>query len=397
MYFKRNLEKELQNRLTNNKSFLLFGPRQTGKSTLIEGLFAKIPAHQKLEYYFQFPTQRERIEDKPEIIKDEVEFKQKTKQPLFVFIDEIQKIPGVLDVLQYLIDKKKIVLAASGSSARQMRKLKANWLPGRVHYFELKPLTFSEIISAGSKVKLEELLLYGGLPAIMAQESFKERLRDLEAYSHLYLEEEIRAEAVTRNLPRFTKFLRLAALESGTAPNFSKIAQTIGVSHTTIAEYYQILNDTLITQTLTTFGKSRDQVLKKERFYFFDRGVRNAAALLPIDTGLLKLQMGTLFEHLIIQEAFAHFGSDCQLSYYRNKKGQEVDLIIESRKKTIAVEIKATQKPIQKDFLGLEFFRSKYKVDACVLVCQTPCSQKENNYWIVSWRDFSIKISELLN
>lgn len=391
MYFEdktfiRKDEATLFQSLRHKNSFLLLGPRQTGKSTLIESLFNQIPPTDQLKYYFQLPRTREVFEEDPETLLREIEALH-SKDPVFVFIDEIQKIPKILDVLQFLIDKKKIILAACGSSARQMRKFKANWLPGRIRLHHLFPLTHSEIIQSQVKTNLEELLIFGGLPGILREKNIDERKESLNSYTHLYLEEEIRAEAVTRNLPRFTKFLRTAALESGTSPNFSKMAQQVGTSHTTIKEYYQILIDTLIVHELKAFGTKRDNVLKSSRYYFFDIGVRNAAAQLPLEKGLLKLQIGPLFEHFIYLELLAHFYKTFNFSYYRTKSGAEVDLIIDTGKKRIALEIKATKKPSLKDFKGLHYFSEKQKCDETILVCQVGNRQKFNNHLALSWKD----------
>ena len=387
MTFKREKTTPLTTKINKNQSFILLGPRQTGKSTLLEGLFGHIPPDRQLRYFFQLPQERARIEEDPETILREVEAK-RINQPLPLFIDEVQKNPKVMDVLQYLIDKKKIVLAACGSSARKLRTLGANWLPGRVHLEHLYPLTWSESGLLQGERSLEESLLFGSLPGILSKEYPGEREKDLASYSHLYLEEEIRLEAVVRNLPRFSKFLRLAALESGTAPNFSKIGAQIGVSHTTVREYFQILEDTLIIHRLDAFGTRRDQVLTTSKYYFFDLGVRNASAQIGHSRGLLPLQMGVLFEHFVILEAIAEFQEEAQLNQWRTQKGMEVDLIISKGEKKMAVEIKATNKPSPGDFHGLESFSKKYRCHKTIVVCQIPRPQKFGTHWALPWREF---------
>lgn len=384
MAFTRNLN--LTQKIQKGQSFLLMGPRQTGKSTLIEKAFGTLP-NPKLKYYLQLPSTAETLANDPETILREV-LALHSKKSVPIFIDEIQKLPQLLDVLQFLIDQKKVVLAATGSSARQLRKFKANWLPGRIHLEHLYPLTWSEIQSNPQSLELADILIFGSLPGILSQPDLATRCDDLNAYAHLYLEEEIRAEAVTRNLPRFTRFLRMAALESGTSPNFSKVAQTLGVSHTTIADYYKILEDTLIVKNLPAFGKNRDQVLRSPKYYFFDVGVRNAAAQLPLEKGLLNLQMGLLFEHTLILQAQALATKNTNLSYYRTKQGQEVDLICETHNQCTAFEIKATKKPIQNDFYGLDYFCEKHHCDQSFLVCQVEKSQKFGNHTAISWVEF---------
>lgn len=382
--FKRLKSEELRKKVEQNQSFILFGPRQTGKSTLLEWLFDLFPQEKQLRYYLQLPGQRTRIEEDPEIILREVESKHRS-EPISLFIDEIQKIPKVMDLLQFLIDKKKVVLAACGSSARKLRTLGANWLPGRVHLEHLYPLTWQECGLLEQKKPLEEILLFGTLPGILSKENLEEREKDLSAYTHLYLEEEIRLEAVVRNLPRFTKFLRLAALESGTAPNHSKVGSQVGVSHTTIREYFQILEDTLITHRLDAFGSSRDQVLRTPKYYFFDLGVRNAAAGIGHAQGLLPLQMGTLFEHFVILEMIANFQTNAKFSHWRTKQGDEVDLVIEKGRQRMALEIKATDKPNPEDFKGLNAFAKKYGCRGTALICQIPRLQKFTSHLAIPW------------
>lgn len=371
--FNRVITPQLRKSLGAGRSFLLFGPRQTGKSTLLEELFAQLPAAQVLKYYFQLPSDQLRIESDPETILREVEAL-KSPKPIYLFIDEIQKIPRVMDVLQFLIDKKKIVLAASGSSARKMKILGTNWLPGRIRLEHLCPLTWEEL--GLHPAQLHQVLRYGALPGIVSQQDPAQREADLIAYTHLYLEEEIRMEAAVRNVPRFAKFLRLAALESGSAPNLSKIGSRVELSHTSIREYFQILEDSLIIHRLNAFGSKRDAVLRTPKYYFFDVGVRNAAGDLGHAEQILTLQMGSLFEHFVILEVIAQLKGSAQLSYWRSKQGEEVDLIIEQKDRRLAIEIKATEKPTQQDFHGLVAFCKKYRCPESYLVCRVPRAQQ---------------------
>ncbi len=405
--FKRLSSRYLYDKISNGRSFLLFGPRQTGKSTLLERIFDQLPSNHQIRFYFQLPSQRLEIQSDPELILRQVEALQNStpavKQPIFVFIDEIQKAPEVLDVLQFLIDKKKIILAACGSSTRRMRTLGANWLPGRVDLEWLYPLTWEESEVTRSSEYLEKSLLFGSLPGIWAIESEEERSQSLAQYTHLYLDEEIRMEAQIRNLPKFSKFLQLAALESGTAPNFSKIGTQVEVSHTTIANYYQILEDTLIVHRVDAYGSSRTQVLRSPRYYFFDRGVRNSAAKIGQSRGILNLQRGVLFEHFIILEIIAKLGAlpgeKPKIYYWRNKKGEEVDVVIElpnaieGKKRVIALEIKATRKPLQDDFRGLDAFHAQYSCHSSFLVCQIDRAQKFGPHLAISWQDLHKQMS----
>lgn len=321
-------------------------------------------------------------ETDPEIVLRQVEAK--STKPIYLYIDEIQKCPGVLDVLQYLIDKKKIVLMASGSSARKMRQTMTNWLPGRVHLEYLYPLTWGELGLIQRPQELNQFLLFGSLPEISSMQDIQWKKEHLTAYSHFYLEEEIRKEALVKKLPLFNKFLQLAALESGTSPNFSKISNQIGVSHPTVKEYYQILEDTLIVNRLEMFGSRRNHVLGKSKYYFFDLGVRNAAAKIGHSQGVLTLQTGILFEHFIVLECLAHWQHKAILNYWGDGSA-EVDLIWHQDEKIIAIEIKATRKPHINDFKGINKFNTKYKTHLNLLVCQIDKPQRFEAGLAIPW------------
>lgn len=374
MNFKRILTKHLMEDLRHRRSILLLGPRQTGKSTLIKEVLRSFPG--SLEYPLQLPSVRTRLEQDPEILLREAG---KEGLPRVVFIDEIQKTPALLDILQYLLDEKRIVLVASGSSARKMRHGAKNWLPGRIQLRHLYPLTWSErgMISAGEggHALLEERMLYGGLPGVLQETNNSVRRDILSSYTALYLEEEIRQEAAVRRLPPFATFLRLAALESGQSPNFSKLALEVGVSHTTLAQYYTVLEDSLILHRIPAFGIHRAAVLRKPRYYFFDIGVRNAAARLEHGPGILPLQKGTLFEHAVVLEIIATSPPGTRLSYWRTKRGEEVDLILEKGNHRVPIEIKWTENPRESDFAGLAAFRDQEKSKVGYLLCRIPRPQ----------------------
>lgn len=360
----------------------MFGPRQTGKSTLLEEIF-KTYNGAKTAFYCQLPSDRQVLESDPEVLKRRVEA-MPGKKPVLVFIDEIQKTPQVMDVLQYLIDHDLIILMASGSSARKMKKISTNWLPGRLTVEHLFPLTWNEVGLTQDVSFLKRHLLYGFLPAIcrLTENSAKEEA--LKSYSHLYLEEEIRMEAAVRELPRFARFLQLAALESGTAPNFSKLASQVEVTHPTIKEYFQILEDTLIIHRLNPLGHSRHKILGKAKYYFFDLGVRNAAAHVGHSEGIITLEQGKLFEHFVILECFATYASKARLSYWSDHKN-EVDLVMEFASKKIAIEIKSTAKPGAADFKGVSALAKKIKLDQKLLVCQITQPEKFDEGTAIPW------------
>jgi len=188
----------------------------------------------------------------------------------------------------------------------------------------------------------------------------------------------------------------LAALESGTSPNFSKIAQQVGVSPPTAAEYYNILEDTLIIHRLPRFGRTRNRVVGQTKSYFFDLGVRNCAANIGHSIGIITLQKGVLFEHFVVLEALASFADKARLSYWRDKRN-EVDLILEFGDMVVAVEIKATERPTAKHFSGLNAFADSVDVEHSFLVCQAVRAEKFGRHLAISWRDFIDRLDKIVN
>ena len=249
-YIKRLQEKTIQAALRRNKSVLLLGPRQTGKTTLISRLGGDLVVS------FVHPETRQRYEKEPSALAREVEAltaKKSSRHPLVV-LDEVQKVPDILDVAQDLIDRQKANFVLTGSSARKLRRgTQVNLLPGRVVALRLDPLT---ILETGLR-PLKDILLYGSLPGVLRPGPVSDKELDLKSYVTTYLEEEIRAEAIVRNVGIFARFLEYAASESGQAVNFRKLSQEIGVAHTTIISYYQILEDCLVAERIEPLTKSK--------------------------------------------------------------------------------------------------------------------------------------------
>jgi predicted AAA+ superfamily ATPase len=235
VFFKRAILPQIQKQLDRGKSILLLGPRQTGKTTLLENLkvdltFDLLNISNKLKY-----------EKNPQLLISEIEDflenkKLKKNKPPIVFIDEIQKIPVLLDPIQSLIDKKRVQFILTGSSARKLRtQAQVNLLPGRVVLFQMYGFALGEVKSQ----KLEDHLMYGTLPSIYLNTDKDDKELDLKSYVEIYIEQEIRQEAVTRNLGAFARFLELAGVEAGQILNYTKIAQDIGVSVNTLKSYFE--------------------------------------------------------------------------------------------------------------------------------------------------------------
>lgn len=366
-YIPRILEEQISHAIKRDKSVLLLGARQTGKTTLIQRF--------KNDLFVSFvqPDIRQRYEKSPHLLRGEVEAlvsRERGKCPLVV-LDEVQKVPSILDVVQDLIDRKKANFILTGSSARKLRRgAQVNLLPGRVVAFQMDPFSLQEVPSQD----LNERLLYGSLPGILAVSALSDREVDLESYVTTYLEEEVRAEAAVRNLGNFARFLELAASESGGIINLRKLSQEIGVSHTTIGAYYQILEDCLIAERIEplTKSKTRKKLTKSEKYLFFDLGVRRLAAhegtKLPRDT------VGILFEQFIGLELLraTHAKSHAsKIRFWRDPDGPEVDWVIDEDGTYTPLEVKWTENPTHGDIRHLEVFLSEYKTAKTgFLVCR---------------------------
>jgi predicted AAA+ superfamily ATPase len=360
--------------IKEGKSFLMLGPRQVGKTTiLLEALQGISPV---LSFLLQDPSVKLDLERDPQRLIREV---RAINGHVTVFIDEAQKIPELFDAAQVLIDEKKASFFFTGSSARKLRRKGSNLLPGRIRLLTLEPLLWGELglLAKGSapiselalqninqtSITLENTMLFGNLPGILST-STDDAVDLLQAYAHLYIEEEIRAEGLSRSIGPFSRFLELAALESGTAPNTTKLSKESGVSVPTIKQYFSVLEDTMIVERVDAFVKNaRKRVLSSSRYYFFDMGVRNALARLPLVPQILNIQKGVLFEHAVMLELIRRIRlmkTNHKVYYWRTSSGAEVDCVIETHDELIPIEIKSSANISSSDLTGLRSFISDY-------------------------------------
>lgn len=354
----------LLNLLGKRSSALLLGARGTGKTLLSKAWIAQQDA--ALSYNLLDPDEFKRLLSNPGQLKLEVQTRLSSIPPhetLSVFIDEIQKVPELLDVCHLLIEDepKRVRFLLTGSSARKLKSKSANLLASRALSIRLHPLTYLELVDSG--FSLDDILLYGSLPAIYFAENKEEALR---AYVETYLKEEIQQEAIVRKLDKFFAFIDVAAQLNGEVINFSKMARQISVADKTIIDYFQILVDTLLVIKLPGWDYSnKKQVIKSPKFYFFDCGVLNAASR-ELRSSLTRgsSRYGRLFEQFIIAEIYRlndYFRKDFALSFY-SSGSSEVDLVL-SRSRSeppIAVEIKSNPIVHSQDLSGLALFASEY-------------------------------------
>lgn len=360
------LKRELN--LPISHDFLLLGPRQTGKTTLVSESFNRKTTQ---VYNLLQSEQFTRFVSNPGLLKEEIFAL--PKEITHIFIDEVQRVPELLNEVQYLIDQRipqKFIL--SGSSARKLKRGRGNLLAGRVWAFNLYPLTFQEI----HKTKLTEILTYGTLPKVVTSKLPQEKNETLRSYVEVYLKEEIEAEALSRNIGGFIRFLSIAAQSNGELINFSNIARDTGISSVTVKEYFKILEDTLIGSFLFPFSYSERKKHKlSPKFYLFDTGILRALhRKLSLEILPMTFEFGMYFESWIINEVIrinSYLRKDWNLSFLRTAKDVEVDLIIETPKgKIIAVEIKSKPNPIAQDYeAGFKALRSLTPKIKCYCVC----------------------------
>jgi predicted AAA+ superfamily ATPase len=406
MYNRRYLEQALSAPVSRHKVRLLFGARQTGKTQLLRRLLAG--ASTRL-FDLQDSAERRRFEADPSSFSREVRALPAAIRT--VAVDEIQKVPALLDEVQALFDSapRRWQFYLTGSSARRLRARSANLLPGRSHAYHLHPVCGWEIgrdegaperalpppaFARGRRAsrptadpspfpaqRLDRVLLLGSLPGVRGEPAATARAT-LATYVEHYLEEEIRREAVVRDIGPFLSFLRLAALESGRQVNLARLSQESGVPVSTLKNYYQVLVDTFVGHWIPPYaGRSRKRLLTSPRFHLFDVGVRNAAADVGHHARVSDELGGPLLEQWAAQELVTradYAGHGHRVSFWRTTYGVEVDLVWESPREDVPIEVKWTSRPRPVDARHLETFLDEFprRARRGLLVCQCPQRQQ---------------------
>lgn len=361
---------DIANILTK-KSCFLFGPRQTGKSWLIRHTLKSYPTYNLLdsETYLKLNRSARRI-------REEI-----SAQDKIVIIDEIQKLPSLLDEVHLLIEEAGIRFLLTGSSARKLRRAGVNLLGGRAYMKHLHPFSFHEL---GHRFDLVRAMNHGLLPPLYFSETPDE---DLKAYVGTYLKEEIAAEGLTRNIPAFSRFLEVAALCNGKLINFAKISNDSQVARSTIQEYFKILKDTLLGYEVPAWRKSKKRKpLSTSKFYFFDAGlVRFLQNRSQINPG--SPEFGEAFETFIFHElkTYADYRGDKNLAYWRSVSGFEVDFILADK---TAVEVKASRTVGSYDLKGLKALSEEKGLKNYVMVCLEDKVRKIDGIEILPWKIF---------
>ncbi len=355
-------------------SVFLWGARQVGKSTLVKKLFPDAKVYDLLK-----SDEYSRLLRRPQLLREELISYDETK---VVVIDEIQKIPSLLDEVHWLIVNRGIRFVLCGSSARKLKRIGTNLLGGRALPVMLFPLVSAEI----SEFDLFRAINNGMIPRHYMVQNPQKRL---EAYIGVYLKEEIQEEAVVRQLSSFNRFLDVAAQCDGEMINYTNIAQDCGVSATTIKEYFNILEQTLIGYMIPAFTSSKKRrAITTKKFYYFDVGVvnylLNRSNLQPG-----SIDFGHAFEHFMIQEIMAYlsyYEKREKLSYWRTSNGYEVDAIIGDAR--VAIEFKSSEEVQSKHTKGLKAFEEDFP-DARKIIVSLDCNKRIlNGIEIIPAMDF---------
>ena len=343
-------------RLLEHRSVLLFGPRQTGKSTLLR---AQFPTARYVDL-LEADTFRE-LSAYPETLRQTI-----APSETLVIVDEIQKLPSLLDEAQAMIDRNPALrFILTGSSARKLRRGQANLLAGRAWMTHLHPLVWPEV----GPGHLEKRLNIGGMPAVFDSALPAEELK---AYVGVYLREEIRAEGLVRSIENFSRFLDVAALTNGQLLNYASVANDAGIPPRTIREHYQILEDTLLGTQLPPYQRARRRKhVATSKFYFFDVGVANALMRRSEIRPGSELY-GPALEHLIYLELRAYLDYrrlDHELSFWRTHAGHEVDFVVGDE---MAIEVKASKRVSPRDLKGLEALSQDASLKRRIVVSTEP-------------------------
>jgi predicted AAA+ superfamily ATPase len=361
-----------------NHSIFLWGARQTGKSTLLKEIYPNA-----IWFDLLLSDVYERLSKNPSVLRETILAQPDTN---LVIIDEIQRIPELLNEVHWLITNEKKQFVLSGSSSRKIIRGGYNLLGGRALRYELYPLVSSEI----PNFDLLRALNNGLLPRHYLAANSKKLVS---AYIGNYLKDEIAAEAKIRNIQSFSRFLEAAAFSNGEMVNYTNIAADCGVSAPTVKEYFQILEDTLIGRFVPSYQKKpKRRVITAPKFYFFDVGIVNYL----LKRGKIEIGsevFGNAFEHFIYHEIYAHSqysGLEYPISYWRTASQIEVDFILGDNE--VAVEVKSTTNVSSRHLSGLKSFAEEYKTKQLILVCNESMPRLVDGILVLPWNVFLQKL-----
>jgi uncharacterized protein len=362
-------------KLLEKKSFFLFGPRATGKTSLIHNQLKGAKVYDLLD-----ADVFARLASRPKLLGEELPASSSKTENLIV-IDEIQKLPSLLDEVHRLIESRRIKFLLTGSSARKLKHGGANLLGGRAWEASLFPLTSNEI----SDFDLLRYLNQGGIPHIYLSAEPSEELR---SYANLYLREEIAAESLIRKIDQFARFLDVMALQNGEELHYQGLASDSGVPARTLQNYVQMLEDTLVGFQVPSFQSTKKRkAISRSKFFFFDVGIVNCLARRGEIQPKSEL-FGKCFEHFLFMEIRAYLSyrrKQDALQYWRTGSGFEVDCVIGN---TLALEFKATEMVTERHLRGLKALREERLVRDFAMVSTDPVRREVDGVTIYPWQDF---------
>ncbi len=373
-----DIQRILNIQLPPGQSAFLWGPRKTGKSTYLKKAYSN-------SLYFDFLKTDLALEliKRPSLLRERLlaVSNEDLKPP--IILDEVQKVPQILDEVHWLIENRNLSFILCGSSARKLKRGQANLLGGRAWRYELFPFVSAEL----KEIDLRRALNHGMIPDHYLKENYK---KSLQGYVQDYLKEEIFGEGLIRNIPAFARFFDAVGYSHGEMLNYSNIARDCGVDAKTVKEYFQILADTLMGRFVEPFKKrqSRQVITRAPKFYLFDVGVAGALTRrhIPEERGA---QFGKAFEHFIFME-IAAYSSYSELGfpirYWRTKTGYEVDFILGEGE--VAVEVKSSNQVSRKDMRPLLAFSEEFHPRQASIVCNESEERQSGKVKIIPWALF---------
>ncbi|NQU05593.1 MAG: ATP-binding protein [Calditrichaeota bacterium] len=364
--------------LPAGQSAFLWGARKTGKSTYLKGRFpdSLIYDFLKTDLFLEFSK-------KPSLLREQLLAKHPDVLKHPIILDEVQKIPQILDEVHWLIENKGLSFILCGSSARKLKRGKVNLLGGRAWRYEMFPFVTAEL----EDWDLLQILNRGMIPEHYLRDSYRKSLR---AYTQDYLKEEVFAEGLTRNIPAFTRFFDSMGYSHGELTNYTNIARDCGVDSKTVKEYYQILIDTLLGTRVEPFKKrqTRQIISKTSKFYLFDVGVAGAITKRSIEEEKGEL-FGKAFEHFILMELLAYRSYkelDYEINFWRTKSGREVDFVLGGGE--IAIEVKGSSRLGSRDLVSINAFIEEHKPLKALIVCNERQERIHGKVRIMPYRNF---------
>lgn len=376
----RFIKRILDIKLPQKQSAFLWGPRKTGKTTYLKKHFpdSLIFDFLKTDFFIE-------VSKNPALLRERILAKDKNALKHPIILDEVQKVPQVLDEVHWLIENKGLRFILCGSSARKLRRGHVNLLGGRAWRYEMFPLVTAEL----KNINLLHALNHGMVPTHYLQDD-QECKKSLKAYMQDYLKEEVFAEGLTRNIPAFSRFFDAFGYSHGELTNYSNIARDCGVDSKTVKEYYQILIDTLLAVRIDPFKKrqSRKIITKAPKYYLFDVGVANYLRKQHLEEEKGE-EFGRAFEHFLLMEILAYrsySGQDFTINFWRTKTGLEIDFIL--ARGEIAIEIKGANRIDKRDLNALVAFAEEYSPKRNFLVCNEKEKRLHGKIEILPWSNF---------